>query len=149
MIDHQPTTCQKFYRQQGARRPGDIISYRRATSSRNQRATSSESAPGLHHLTPPHSTGPSPSGWSFGPTSVAARWWRSGTFCSDPVREYLAPIRLLAPHRPEFRLRLYPHLPWLASGWALRSRLLALSSASVALFQPYLALGRYQVSLSH
>src|SRR6516162_8756236 len=68
------------------------------------------------------------------PTSVAARWWRSGTFCSDPVREYLAPIRLLAPHRPEFRLRLYPHLPWLASGWALRSRLLALSSASVALF---------------
>src|SRR6516164_585492 len=111
MIDHQPTTCQKFYRQQGARRPGDIISYRRATSSRNQRATSSESAPGLHHLTPPHSTGPSPSGWSFGPTSVAARWWRSGTFCSDPVREYLAPIRLLAPHRPEFRLRLYPHLP--------------------------------------
>src|SRR6516225_8750642 len=44
MIDHQPTTCQKFYRQQGARRPGDIISYRRATSSRNQRATSSESA---------------------------------------------------------------------------------------------------------
>jgi len=44
MIDHQPTTCQKFYRQQGARQPGDIISYRRATSSRNQRATSSESA---------------------------------------------------------------------------------------------------------
>jgi hypothetical protein len=30
--------------QQGARQPGDIISYRRATSSRNQRATSSESA---------------------------------------------------------------------------------------------------------
>jgi hypothetical protein len=23
-------------------------------------------SPGLHHLTPPHSTGPSPSGWSFG-----------------------------------------------------------------------------------
>src|ERR1700752_5353192 len=45
------------------------------------------------------------------PTGVAARWWRSGTFCSDPVQEYLAPIRLLAPHRPEFRLRLYPHLP--------------------------------------
>src|ERR1700730_2152497 len=38
---------------------------------------------------------------------------------------------------------------WPASGWALRSRLLALSSASVALFQPYLAFGRYQVSLSH
>jgi DNA replication protein DnaC len=30
--------------QQGARQPGDIISYRRATSFRNQRATSSESA---------------------------------------------------------------------------------------------------------
>src|ERR1700752_3796244 len=45
------------------------------------------------------------------PTGVAARWWRSGTFCSDPVQEYLAPIRLLPPHRPEFRLRLYPHLP--------------------------------------
>jgi hypothetical protein len=38
---------------------------------------------------------------------------------------------------------------WPASGWASRSRLLALSSASVALFQPYLAFGRYQVSLSH
>jgi hypothetical protein len=34
----------KIYCQQGARRPGDIISDRRATSSRNQRATSSESA---------------------------------------------------------------------------------------------------------
>src|SRR6516165_8476814 len=32
--------------------------------------------------------------------------------------------------------------PWPASGWALRSRLLALSSARVALFQPYLAFGR-------
>src|SRR6516164_10474707 len=75
-------------------------------------------SPGLHHLTPPHSTGPSPSGWSFGPTSVAARWWRSGTFCSDPVREYLAPIRLLAPHRPEFRLRFIstPTVGWLQAG---------------------------------
>jgi L-alanine-DL-glutamate epimerase-like enolase superfamily enzyme len=35
----------KIYCQQGARQPGDIISYRRATSFRNQRATSSESAP--------------------------------------------------------------------------------------------------------
>src|SRR5439155_5372969 len=43
-IDHQPTTLPKIYCQQGARQPGDIISYRRATSSRNQRATSSESA---------------------------------------------------------------------------------------------------------
>ena len=56
MIDHQPTTCQKFYRQQGARRPGDIISYRRATSSRNQRATSSESAHcGIHAFYVPRS----------------------------------------------------------------------------------------------
>jgi hypothetical protein len=36
-----------------------------------------------------------------------------------------------------------------APGRALRSPLLALSSASVALFQPYLPVGRYQVSLSH
>jgi uncharacterized BrkB/YihY/UPF0761 family membrane protein len=34
----------EIYCQQGARQPGDIISYRRARSSRNQRATSSESA---------------------------------------------------------------------------------------------------------
>src|ERR1044072_8743552 len=37
-------------------------------------------------------------------------WQRSGAFCSDPVPEYLAPIRLLAPLRTEFRLRLYPLL---------------------------------------
>ena len=37
---------------------------------------------------------------------------------------------------------------WPASGWALRSRLLALSSASVAIFQPYLVFGQYQVSLT-
>ena len=43
-IDYQLATLPKIYRQQGARQPGDIISYRRATSSRNQRATSSESA---------------------------------------------------------------------------------------------------------
>src|SRR3954447_13555017 len=36
-----------------------------------------------------------------------------------------------------------------APGRALHSLLLALSSASVALFQPYLPLGRYQVSLSY
>ena len=36
-----------------------------------------------------------------------------------------------------------------ASGRALRFPLLALSSASVALFQPYLSVGRYQASLSH
>src|SRR5437764_15018917 len=44
-IDDQPATLPKIYGQQGARQPGDIISERRATSSRNQRATSSESAP--------------------------------------------------------------------------------------------------------
>jgi phosphinothricin acetyltransferase len=38
----------QIYCQQSARQPGDIISERRATSSRNQRATSSESA---HKLT--------------------------------------------------------------------------------------------------
>jgi hypothetical protein len=37
----------------------------------------------------------------------------------------------------------------MASGRALRFPLLALSSASVALFQPYLSVGRYQASLSH
>src|SRR5947207_5098859 len=45
-IDHQPATLTKIYCQQGARQPGDIISDRRATSSRNQWATSSESAHG-------------------------------------------------------------------------------------------------------
>src|SRR4051795_11666162 len=69
---------------------------------------------------------------------------RSGAFCSDPVPEYLAPIRLLAPLRSEFRLRLYPPLPSGASGRALRCLFLALSFASVALFQPYLPDGRYQ-----
>src|SRR5215510_3822880 len=43
-IDHQTAILPKIYCQQGARQPGDIISERRATSSRNQRATSSESA---------------------------------------------------------------------------------------------------------
>src|SRR6059058_2153530 len=43
-IDHQPPTLAQIYYQQSARQPGDIISERRATSSRNQRATSSESA---------------------------------------------------------------------------------------------------------
>jgi len=43
-IDHRPATLPKIYCQQGARQPGDIIPERRATPSRNQRATSSESA---------------------------------------------------------------------------------------------------------
>ena len=42
------------------------------------------------------------------PASAAALRQRSGAFCSDPVQEYLAPIRLLTPRRPEFRSRLYP-----------------------------------------
>src|SRR4051812_338904 len=62
---------------------------------------------------------------------------------------HLAPIRLLAPLRSEFRLRLYPPLPSGASGRALRCLFLALSSASVALFRPYLPDGRYQASLGH
>src|SRR5215831_11879050 len=49
-IDHQPATLPKITGQQGARQPGDIISYRRATSSRNQRATSSESAMRRRHF---------------------------------------------------------------------------------------------------
>jgi transcriptional regulator with XRE-family HTH domain len=40
----------QIYCQQSARQPGDIISERRATSSRNQRATSSESAQYLSDL---------------------------------------------------------------------------------------------------
>src|SRR6516162_10633194 len=64
-------------------------------------------SPGLHHLTPSHSTGPSPPvGLLRRRSMVAIR-----NLCSDPVQEYLAPIRPLTPHRPEFRLRLYPHLP--------------------------------------
>src|SRR5438067_217627 len=43
-LGHQPPTLAQIYYQQSARQPGDIISERRATSSRNQRATSSESA---------------------------------------------------------------------------------------------------------
>src|SRR3954451_20395951 len=74
---------------------------------------------------------------------------RSGAFCSDPVPEYLAPIRLLAPLRSDLRLRLYPPLPSGALGRALRCLFLALSSASVARFQPYLPDGRYQASLGH
>src|SRR5215831_1620079 len=69
-------------------------------------------SPGFHHLTRRHTVrGLPPPVGLLEPTGVAARWWRSGTFCSDPVQEYLAPFRLLAPHRSEFRLRLYPHLP--------------------------------------
>src|SRR3982750_2843345 len=83
------------------------------------------------------------------PTGVAALWQRSGAFCSDPVPEYRAPIRLLAPLRTEFRLRLYPLLPSGAPGRALRCLFLALSSASVARFQPYLPDGRCQASLGH
>ena len=60
---------------------------------------------------PQQSTGPSPSDAPFGYTGAAALRQRSEAFCSDLVSEYYSPIRLLAPHRLEFRLRLYPHLP--------------------------------------
>src|SRR4051812_14579783 len=62
---------------------------------------------------------------------------------------HFAPIRLLAPLRSDLRLRLYPPLPLGASGRALRCLFLALSSASVARFRPYLPDGRYQASLGH
>jgi len=51
-------------------------------------------SPGRHHLTPPHSTGPSPSGWSFGSnrrrrSMVAIRnllfWSRSRVPRPDPT----------------------------------------------------------------
>src|SRR3954462_2282206 len=82
------------------------------------------------------------------PASLLVRQ-RSGAFCSDPVPEYFAPIRLLAPLRSDLRLRLYPPLPLGASDRALRCLFLALSSASVARFRPYLPDGRYQASLGH
>src|SRR5258708_11297231 len=106
-------------------------------------------SPGLHHLTPPHSTGPSPSGWSWiQPASPLDG--------GDPGPFVLIPFKSTSPrsdswHRigRNFAFAYIRTYRWPASGWALRSRFLALSSASVALFQPYLAFGRYQVSLSH
>jgi hypothetical protein len=52
-----------------------------------------------------------PSNAPFEYTGAAAHRQRSEAFCSDLVSEYYSPIRLLAPHRLEFRLCLYPHLP--------------------------------------
>ena len=43
-IDRRTTECQKIIRQRGTGPPGGIMSESRATSSRNARATSSESA---------------------------------------------------------------------------------------------------------
>lgn len=65
--------------------------------------------PPTPHLQP--STGPSP---SAGPVCARRRRDsrpRSEAFCSDLVPESYAPIRLLAPPRPEFRSRFYPRLP--------------------------------------
>ena len=59
--------------------------------------TSAMYSPLLRRSTLPHSTGPSPSDRPFG---------------RDRRRHSPVTIRsLLAPHRPELRLRLYPHLP--------------------------------------
>src|SRR4051812_22709249 len=85
--------------------------------------------------------------WVRPPSPLVRR--RSGAFCSDPVPEYLAPIRLLAPLRSEFRLRLYPPLPSGVSGRALRCLFLAFPIASVARFLPYLPDGRDQASVGH
>jgi hypothetical protein len=63
------------------------------------------------HSHPQQSTGPSPSDAPFEYIGAAAHRQRSEAFCFDLVSEYYSPIRLLAPHRLEFRLRLYPHLP--------------------------------------
>src|SRR5689334_7440899 len=68
-------------------------------------------SPGLRHRSRHTVRGLPPPVGLLEPTGVATQGWRSGTFCSDPVHEYRAPIRLLAPHQAEFRLRLYPHLP--------------------------------------
>jgi hypothetical protein len=62
---------------------------------------------------------------------------------------HYSPIRFLTPRRPEFRSRLYPHLPRRALGRCLSSRLPALSSAGATSSRPYLPLGRYQASLGH
>ena len=62
--------------------------------------------------------------------------------CSDPVQEYLAPIRPLTPHRPEFRLRLYPHLPLAGFRLGFAFPVARPFVCEGALFQPYLAFGR-------
>jgi hypothetical protein len=78
--------------------------------------TSAMYSPLLRRSTLPHSTGPSPSDRPFGPdrrrhSPVTIRSLLFRLRSRDSVPEYRAPIRLLAPHRPELRSRLYPHLP--------------------------------------
>ena len=75
---------------------------------------------------------------------------------SDPEPFVLIPFKSTSPRSDSWHrigrnfahayIRTYRQV---ASGRALRFPLLALSSASVALFQPYLSVGRYQASLSH
>ena len=95
------------------------------------------------------STGTSPSNGPFGPASAAARSNDPRPYVCRLVPEYYSPIRFLTPRRPEFRSRLYPHLPRRALGRCLSSRLPALSSAGATSSRPYLPLGRYQASLGH
>ena len=95
------------------------------------------------------STGTSPSNGPFGPASAAARSNDPRPYVCRLVPEYYSPIRFLTPRRPEFRSRLYPHLPRRALGRCLSSRLPALSSAGATSSRPYLPPGRYQASLGH
>ena len=61
-----------------------------------------------------------PTQQSVGPSLSSPAFWAgrhpgsrpgSEAFCSDLVQQYYSPLRFLAPHRPELRSRLYPHLP--------------------------------------
>ncbi len=67
------------------------------------------------------STGTSPSNGPFGPASAAARSNDPRPYVCRLVPEYYSPIRFLTPRRPEFRSRLYPHLPRRALGRCLLS----------------------------
>ena len=92
-IDHRPATLPKIYCQQGARQPGDIISDRRATSSRNQRATSSESA---HHRHRSPTLPPSPKTATCLRMSVAALYSTHTTGPSilyGPEQPHLFPVQ--------------------------------------------------------
>ena len=81
-------------RQQGARQPGDIISYRRATSSRNQRATSSESAVAVPWFADRYREG---ADWR------ALAWW-------------------IHDHLPYSQLQFFPKLAAFNIGWHERPR---------------------------
>ncbi len=83
------------------------------------------------------STGTSPSNGPFGPASAAARSNDPRPYVCRLVPEYYSPIRFLTPRRPEFRSRLYPHLPRRALGRCLSSRLPALSRSAGCLRVPH------------